>query len=137
MPTLSDSLHDAPVMRWIAIGMLAGMLFPSAVTVTQAFGSRHIRGELLEFGLFDSYKRRGAAYWFRLDAVSDLPDDTVISTTEVGLPAAMNPREIIVDLTGINKTRLAHQGFSADYLFVFLPSTLPTSFTCLIRITPA
>ena len=40
-----------------------------------------------------------------------------MATTEVGIPAAMNPQKIIVDLSGLNETNFVRNGFSADYLF--------------------
>jgi hypothetical protein len=45
--------------------------------------------------------------WPGLSAFSALPDDLKIATTEVGYPAAMNPRKEIIDLAGLNHTGLA------------------------------
>ena len=45
-----------------------------------------------------------------------MPDDLVIATTEVGLPAALNPGKVIVDKAGLNETTIARNGFSADWL---------------------
>lgn len=57
------------------------------------------------------------SYWFMLDRVSQLPDDLVIATTEVGLLGAVNPAKKIIDLAGLNERAFAHQPFSADRLF--------------------
>ena len=122
------AICDSPAIRSIGIAILIGTLFPSAVTVARSFGSRHVRGELFDYDLIDNYQRRGSGYWYRLEAISSLPDDLTLATTEVGLPAAMNPCKAIVDLTGLNETRLAQEGFSADYMlaeyapdFIYMP----------------
>ncbi len=104
-------------VRIFAAFLLLGCLFPSALSVSRAVGSQIYKGNLLNFDIFDSYKKRLSTYWFGLDAFSRLPDDLVIVTTEVGRPAAMNPEKRIVDLTGLNEARFAHAGFSADRLF--------------------
>ena len=80
-------------------------------------GSQLFQGNLVEFDILDTYKKRWQTYWFGLDGFSRLPDDLVLATTEIGLPAAMNPRKTIVDLSGLNETAFAHHGFSADHLF--------------------
>lgn len=62
-----------------------------------------------ELGIWDSrlaYQEKLADYWFRLDRFSDLPDDLVIATTEVGIPSALNPRKRIVDIAGLNEPTL-------------------------------
>lgn len=56
-------------------------------------------------------------YWYRLDELSDLPDDLVFGTTEVGMPAALNPGKRIVDLAGLNNTGIVRHGFSANEIF--------------------
>ncbi len=105
-----------PVHVFLVFLML-GCLLPSALTVSKGVGSRVYRGNLLNFDIYDNYRERLSSYWFGLDVFSRLPDDLVIATTEVGCPAAMNPEKQIVDLTGLNETEFAHEGFSADRLF--------------------
>jgi hypothetical protein len=69
------------------------------------------------FGLLYGYQARWRHLWYRLDEVSALPDDLVIATTEIGLPAVLNPRKTIVDLSGLNTPAIARHGFSAETLF--------------------
>lgn len=116
LPEGLGSAHRDAVQRGIAMAVLVGALFPAAVDVARSFSSRQVRGELFDYDLFASYQRRYTGYWHRLDAVTRLPDDVVVATTEVGLPAAMNPGKTIIDLTGLNDTMIAHRGFSADYV---------------------
>lgn len=47
------------------------------------------------------------AIWPGLAAATELRDDVVIATTEVGIPGALNPDKTIVDLSGLNDTELA------------------------------
>lgn len=56
-------------------------------------------------------------YWFRLEDFSQLPDDVVWATTEIGLPGVLNPRRTIVDLSGLNDIEFARRGFTAEALF--------------------
>jgi hypothetical protein len=74
-------------------------------------------GSYRGFDVTEEYRARWTAYWFRLDEFSRLPDDLVIATTEVGHPLAMNPGKTILDLTGLNDTGIAHDGFRADSFF--------------------
>lgn len=103
--------------RLLTTLFLLGFLFPAALSVSRAIGSQLYKGQFLHFDILDDYRRRGYTYWFRLDAFSALPDDLVMATTEVGIPAAMNPQKTIVDLSGLNETNFVRNGFSADYLF--------------------
>jgi hypothetical protein len=77
------------------------------------------------------------ALWKHLDYISALPDDLVIATTEVGRPGALNPGKAIIDLSGLNNTRMAHDGFSGELLLetqrpdvIYLP---PSEYTKLIQ----
>ncbi len=103
--------------RFLATLVFLGFLFPAAVSVARGLGSQFYRDDFLNFDVRDTYLKRGSTYWFRLDEFSLLPDDLVMATTEVGMPAAMNPHKTIVDLTGLNETTFARYGFSPDYLF--------------------
>lgn len=61
------------------------------------------------------YRRTGYHnYWYALDEFSALPEELTMATTEVGLPAALNPRRQIVDLSGLNEASIALHGFDAD-----------------------
>ncbi len=55
--------------------------------------------------------------WWGLAAFNKLPDDLVMAASEVGLPGAMNPNKVVVDLAGLNERMFAHQPFSAARLF--------------------
>jgi hypothetical protein len=48
--------------------------------------------------------------------MSKLPDDLVMTTTEMGFLSAMNPRKKIIDLAGLNEREFAHRPFDADRL---------------------
>ncbi len=74
-------------------------------------------GEYRGFDVTEEYRDRWTTYWFCLDEFSRLPDDMVIAATEIGHPLAMNPGKTIIDLTGLNETTIAHNGFSADRFF--------------------
>ncbi len=52
-------------------------------------------------------RARVRAIWPGLDVASDLPNDLVIATTEVGMPGALNPDKVIVDLSGLNDRAIA------------------------------
>jgi hypothetical protein len=92
---------------------LGAILVLSPATYTRLTGNDYMK----DFDLYGEYwKHEGQYMLFFLAEFSQLPDELVIATTEVGFPAAMNPRKQIVDLAGLNETRLAHQGFSAAYV---------------------
>ena len=103
--------------RLLATLFLLGLLFPAALTVGRNLGSQFHKGNFLNFDIVEDYQKRGSSYWFALDQISRLPDDLVLATTEVGLPAAMNPGKTIVDLAGLNETTFVHHGFSAAHMF--------------------
>ncbi|MCK5132245.1 MAG: hypothetical protein KAR40_08865 [Candidatus Sabulitectum sp.] len=69
------------------------------------------------FDITEEYRARWTGYWFCLDKFSELPADLVIAATEVGHPLAMNPEKMIIDMTGLNETEIAHFGFSSDTFF--------------------
>ncbi|MEA3265679.1 MAG: hypothetical protein U9P42_01875, partial [Candidatus Fermentibacteria bacterium] len=71
------------------------------------------------FDVTEEYRARWTGYWFRLDEFSLLPDDLVMAATEIGHPLAMNPYKTVIDMTGLNETRIAHSGFSADSFFYY------------------
>ena len=133
-----------PALLWLAVcGIVAttkwlqandrwwrwGQLAPSAVLVagyimllTIEWGQLDIlrneldHGRIGDFRLLSSYGWY-QHLWFKLPEFAQLPDDLVIATTDVGLPAALNPRKTIVDLAGLNETQFALTPFSAERLF--------------------
>jgi len=103
--------------RLLTTLFLLGLLFPAALHVGRDLGGQLREGNMLNFDLVEDYKKRGSSYWFALDQISRLPDDLVMATTEVGLPAALNPGKAIVDLAGLNETTFVQRGFSASHMF--------------------
>jgi hypothetical protein len=76
------------------------------------------KGSLFRFNVREEYATGwSSTYWVCLDRFSTLPDDLTLATTEVGRPAALNPRKRVIDLAGLNETDFAHQRFSADVFF--------------------
>ena len=116
---ISAELERLP--RWAVVGfaiLLGGLLLRPAVTAAVELRRKATRGRLLNFDVVANYRDRYTDYWFGLDAFSDLPDDLVVATTEIGRPAALNPHKQIVDMTGLNERAFAHEGFSADRLLL-------------------
>jgi hypothetical protein len=71
-----------------------------------------------EWGTFNTrltYQQKLHDYWFQLDCISDLPDELVIATTEVGIPSALSPDKRIVDIAALNEPSLiSNFGPTAD-----------------------
>lgn len=59
--------------------------------------------------------------WFALDRLTELPDDLVIATTEVGHPGALLPGKTIVDLAGLNDAGLVRSGMRPAAVFLRRP----------------
>ena len=74
-------------------------------------------GRFANYNMVDIYRKKWTRAWVCLDRFALLRDDLVIAASEVGLPCAMNPHKVIVDLAGLNERDFAHRGFSADMLF--------------------
>lgn len=113
-------------------GTMAGRSAPLVMAAVAAFGlgqtairevrlygdsaSAALRGR---FDLEEHYARGGPSIvWPGLDRIARLPNDLVIATSEVGMPAAMNPGKRILDLAGLNHTDLALGRTSASRLLV-------------------
>ena len=106
-------------LKAVLISSLIFSMFPTGYFITKE-ALVLFRGRIKELHNFDivsNYKKRWRNYWFCLEQFSNLPDDFSIATTEIGVPLAMNPKKVIVDLTGLNETMIAHDGFSADKFF--------------------
>lgn len=56
-------------------------------------------------------------YWFALDRVSELPDDLMIASTEVGMLSALNLKKTVIDMAGLNDRDYALTPFSAERFF--------------------
>jgi hypothetical protein len=102
----------------LAMAALAWTLVPLALTA-----GRDLSGAVLghRIGQFDPKVLVTTPwplkYWFKLDQFSELPDDVVMATTEVGFPGLLNPRKTIIDMAGLNERAFAMKRFSADRLF--------------------
>ena len=121
--SLNDILHkgllDKADSKAILSVMVLFLVFAFGYPVTKEVyhlvktGSGEYRG----FDVMEEYRERWTGYWFCLDEFSQLPDNLVIASTEIGHPLAMNPGKTILDLTGLNETMIAHNGFSPDSFF--------------------
>jgi hypothetical protein len=100
-----------------ALMILAAVALVPTATVLGVRVAQEIRGgRFARFDMIEHYRANWQRLWFALDAVSTLPDDLILATTEVGLPAALNPRKTIIDLAGLNHPEIARRGFSAANL---------------------
>lgn len=121
--SLKDMLHkglmDKVDLKAILAVMVLFLVFSFGPPVTREV--YHLvkmgNGEYRGFDVIEEYRERWTGYWFCLDEFSRLPDDMVIAATEIGHPLAMNPGKTILDLTGLNETMIAHNGFSPDIFF--------------------
>lgn len=91
---------------WVAALTIAFLGYYGYQGVDQVW-KRQATRVLFRFEINEMYKISKADYWYRLHEVSALPDEVSIATTEVGMVAAMNPGKRIIDLAGLNDTRLA------------------------------
>ena len=101
---------------WLAAGLLLYTLLPPARVAFEKLQAARGQGRFARFSLADDYDRNHRGYWFALDTLSTLPDDVVLAATEIGRPGVLNPTKTIIDLTGLNDTRVARQGFDAASL---------------------
>jgi len=108
------------------VGALAGawLLAPAVGWLHSAWASGLAGSHVGRFALRRIAERPRRPVWPGLVQFSDLPDDLVVATTEVGLPSVMNPRRTIADLSGLHDTDMAHHGFSADAFFARCPHDL-------------
>ena len=121
-PLLSSVLHRDAIRRLLRAVLIMAAIFYMLKNVDSVSEKTVVllKGRALERYHFDikkDYRERYSHFWFCLDQVSSLPDDLSIATSEVGHPLAMNPKKVIIDLTGLNETMIAHNGFSADRFF--------------------
>jgi hypothetical protein len=117
---LKEGISGIPnSVRATALIFVLGLIAFPFITATNHLVTRTAIGETLQFNLGAESKRiwNWELYWLQLDEFSVLPDDLVIATTEVGLPAVINPGKTIVDMAGLHETYIAYNGFSADYMF--------------------
>jgi hypothetical protein len=65
-----------------------------------------------------------ATIWRGLDRVALLPAPLSVATTEIGLPSALNPEHVYIDLVGLNNPDFLTEDFSADWLFRQAPDLI-------------
>jgi hypothetical protein len=106
------SMRWAPRWRWLLSGLVLGILLPQTLVMGTRLVSEFQAGWIGRFDVAEYYRASHQHLWFKLDEFSRLPDDLVMATTEIGLPAALNPRKRIVDLAGLNEPALARDGVS-------------------------
>jgi len=68
------------------------------------------------FNIEDEYSFQWVDYWPYLDEFSKLPDDLVMAATEIGHILALNRGKTVIDMSGLNETHIAHNGFDPEYL---------------------
>ncbi|MBI5728855.1 MAG: hypothetical protein HY983_01235 [Candidatus Magasanikbacteria bacterium] len=107
---------DTPVAVSIVGALAVGIFIFSRVEAKGAIIKDLRSAHLTDFAVMHEYEASFKNYWFLLDAVSQLPDDVVIASTEITYPGILNPRKRIIDLAGLNDTYFAHSGFSAERL---------------------
>lgn len=108
-----------PSVRF-SIALIFMILFMHASWMLPLFSDGNTRAILrtnfMRYNIESDFREERTRVWYGLHAFSALPDDLVIATTEVGNPAALNPRKRIIDLAGLNDTTFAHHRFSQDVL---------------------
>jgi hypothetical protein len=131
-------------LAWVGALLLVYGLVPLGRLGIEKFAGRRHGGEWAVFDVWTDYRTRWDNYWYGLDAVSELPDDLVVATTEVGRPVAMNPQMRVIDITGLNEAPFALDGFSADRLLqiyrpdlIYMPHPHYKEITAAIRSHPA
>ncbi len=76
------------------------------------------------------YQKSYTDYWPNLLALQKVEGDFSMATTEVGMPAALFPDQVIYDLAGLNSAKLIEEGLNAKNILqycradlIFLPHT--------------
>ncbi len=106
----------------LAMGALSGlglawlMLFPKLSDQTMR-AAETIAKRRFGYDVFLQAKDRGVQqYWARIDAVTALPDDVVLATTEVGFLGVLNPDKVVIDMAGLNERAFGLAPFDAGVL---------------------
>ena len=108
--------YSRPVQLMLAL-VACKLMVPPLVSAVRRAVDDEAGGKLATFDIHRRVETQSARFWYALERISALPDEIVIATTEVGHPAALNPRKMIVDIAGLNEPEFALAGFSADRLF--------------------
>lgn len=64
------------------------------------------------------------ANWHLADLLEEAPEGVKIAMTEHGYVGARNPQVHIIDLVGLHNPYLAHEGFTAEWLFAQAPDAI-------------
>lgn len=127
----------------LAILVLLRFVLPPLLASVGTLRNEIGRQRCAHFDLIERYRGLSAHFWAGLEQFSALPDDLVIATTEIGHPAAMNPRKRVVDMVGLNESGFARDGFSAQRLFTqyrpdvcYMPHEHYTQMNAAIRSCP-
>ncbi|MEW5871908.1 MAG: hypothetical protein AB1894_21750 [Chloroflexota bacterium] len=117
---LAKSIQEGSPKVFLAVSLLllATLLLPIQVEAFWELRSVWKSHKFAAMDVAEVYKEGRSHIWIALDDFSNLPDDLVIATTEIGQVAALNPNKTVVDLAGLNETYFAHNGFSASWLFL-------------------
>jgi len=117
-PSVGAGVRQVPrALFWFASLLVLYALMPEGRAALQKLQEARKQGKFGRFSVQANYTDFYRGYWFGLDRFSALPDDLVLATTEVGLPAVMSPRRPIICLSGLNERAFAQKEFAADRLF--------------------
>jgi hypothetical protein len=112
-------LHvQATASAWLLV--LVIFFFPTQLPliVQSAF---HPDRNPLEAPDREFFAKDWSKHWFELWEFSHVSPTLVIATTEVGIPAILNPEWYVYDLSGLNNAKMALNGFSMDDLLAHQP----------------
>ena len=125
--------YPTPVFFVPLIFMLA-LINPTPLIITLVQYTQLADVPTNSIGYFDlqiAYDNHYINNWYGLDDLSQLNDNIVIATTEVGLPSVMNPDKRIIDLAGLNDAgyitniflteRLLNQAPYPDWIYMPFP----------------
>lgn len=105
------------LQKWRSVVVMLTLLAFAGTVVSKSLLYRYHSGLCSRAFTMEEYRLRASVYWLGLTDFSTLPG-LVIATTDVGLPATLNPGKTVIDLAGLNDTDFALHGFSADRLLL-------------------
>lgn len=90
----------------LVVAVTGGILLYYGISGASRLSTSKFDSQLFTWDAAATYREKLSDYWFKLEDFSALDDELVIATTEVGLPAALNPKKQIIDIAGLNESRL-------------------------------
>lgn len=118
--SMIETLKNYPIrILFVPLLLIFAFINPMPIILTLVQYTQPEKIPTIGIGRFDlqtTYDYLYADNWYGLDELSNLDDDIVIATTEIGLPSAMNLQKTIIDLAGLNQPDFAFNGFSAEWL---------------------